>query len=163
MFKRSEPDSPREEPVVRADPSSAARGGARERATIGPSIRIKGDLAGEEDLVVQGRVEGTISLPENLLTVGSEGQLNATVSARIIDVEGRVEGDLNGQEQVILRRSGNVQGNIVAPRVTIEDGCRFKGSIDMDAAGQQRGSGGKVADLKPPGAASDEAGQAKRS
>ena len=57
---------------------------------------------------------------------------NATVNARVINVEGRVEGDLHGEEQVVLKRSANVQGNITAPRVTLEDGAKFKGSIDMD-------------------------------
>ena len=155
MFKRSDSEEERAEPIVGAD--TPARPAARQPgqtggATIGPSIRIRGDLAGEEDLVVRGHVEGTISLPANLLTVGKEGQISATVTARLIEVEGRVEGDLNGQEQVILRRSGNVRGNIVAPRVTIEDGCHFKGSIDMDAKPAQSAGGSfadpKVADLK---------------
>jgi cytoskeletal protein CcmA (bactofilin family) len=153
MFKRSDQDESRAEPTVGGDPMPIAKPPAKgEHAAIGPSIRIKGDLAGDEDLVIQGQVEGTVSLPDNLLTVGSSGQLNATVSARVIDVEGRVEGDLNGQEQVVLRRAGNVRGNIVAPRVTLEDGCHFKGSIDMDAkpaGAQQAGFGNaKVADLK---------------
>jgi len=157
MFKRNDQDDSRAEPTVGAEsaarpaPMPSAGGGG---ATIGPSIRIRGDLAGEEDVVVRGHVEGTISLPANLLTVGKEGQISATVTARMIDVEGRVEGDLNGQEQVVLRRSGNVRGNIVSPRVTIEDGCHFKGSIDMeakpaDALGSASAfSDPKVADLK---------------
>lgn len=161
MFKRNDNDEARAEPKLDAAPTPAAAPTAGTTgATIGPSIRIKGDLAGEEDLVVRGQVEGTVSLPNNLLTVGQEGQLNATVTARVIDVEGRVEGDLNGQEQVVLRRSGNVRGNIVAPRVTIEDGCHFKGSIDMDAGAESARGGGfshpKVADLKTAAGGPDE-------
>lgn len=163
MFKRNDNEEGRAEPTLDAAPASAATpapAAGHPGATIGPSIRIKGDLAGEEDLVVRGQVEGTVSLPSNLLTVGKEGQLNATVTARVIDVEGRVEGDLNGQEQVVLRRSGNVRGNIVAPRVTIEDGCHFKGSIDMDAGADAARAGGfsdpKVADLKTAAGGPDE-------
>ena len=162
MFKRNENDESRAEPTVGVEPTpSVAPPASRGGATIGPSIRIKGDLAGDEDLVVRGQVEGTVSLPNNLLTVGKEGQLNAAVTARVIDVEGRVEGDLNGQEQVVLRRSGNVRGNIVAPRVTIEDGCHFKGSIDMDAKPADAGKGAfsdpKVADLKSAAGVADDA------
>jgi cytoskeletal protein CcmA (bactofilin family) len=101
-------------------------------ATIGTSITIRGDLSGEEDLLVRGRVEGTINLPQNRVTVGEEGRVNASVFARSITVEGEVEGDMHGEEQVVVRRSGRVRGNIASPRVTLEDGCRFKGSIDMD-------------------------------
>ncbi|RKZ37471.1 MAG: polymer-forming cytoskeletal protein [Gammaproteobacteria bacterium] len=105
---------------------------SRELATIGPSISMCGDLSGDEDLMVQGRVEGTITLRQNTLTVGREGRVKANVHAKLVRVEGNVEGDLRGDEQVIVNRSGNVQGNIVAPRVTLEDGCKFRGTIDMD-------------------------------
>ena len=154
MFnKRSEPsdtiepaESRREEPILPArHRSQAAPAPSGECATVGPSIRIQGDMTGEEDLLVQGRIEGTVSLKNNLVTVGKDGHVNATVDARVIRIEGTVEGDLRGNEQVIVTRTGNVRGNIVAPRVTLEDGCRFKGSIDMDVA--DSGSKGKVTDL----------------
>lgn len=175
MFKRNDTEDAREEPTMNpkapaASPPPAAAPkpapSSGNGATIGPSIHIKGDMAGKEDVLVQGRVEGTISLPDNLLTIGKEGQINATVTARVINVEGRVEGDLNGQEQVVLKRSGNVQGNIVAPRVTLEDGCHFKGSIDMDAAsGERRGGAtfGNVADLKTAAGSEDLSGKATKS
>lgn len=104
----------------------------REAAVIGPSIQIKGDLSGEEDLVIQGKVNGTIQLKEKSLTVGSQGQVNANVLAHSIIVEGEVNGDLYGSERVSIRKTGNVQGNIVSPKVSLDEGCRFKGSIDMD-------------------------------
>lgn len=133
MFKKTDPEPMRPEgqrPEPEPRPAPVARG--RDAATIGPSISLRGDMTGEEDLVIQGSVEGTISLRTNLLTIGKDGHISATVNARVIVVEGKVEGDLNGEEQVILKQSANVQGNIVAPRVTLEDGCHFKGSIDMD-------------------------------
>ncbi len=154
MFKKrnetesSHDDIPMSVPPVSVTPQRAAA--AKEAATIGPSIRINGDLSGEEDLVVQGQVEGTITLKQNALRVGKEGHVSATVRARVIDVEGRVEGDVIGDEQVVLHRSANVQGNISAPRVTLEDGCRFKGSIDMDSIDGQLAKSPKVTDFKPP-------------
>ena len=112
-------------------PASSPRGGG---ATIGPSITIRGEVTGEEDLIVQGHIEGTINLKEHNVTIGKEGQVVADVHGRIIEVDGSVEGDLHGQEQILMRRTGRVKGNVKAPRVTLEDGCRFKGAIDMDVA-----------------------------
>ena len=101
-------------------------------AMIGPSIRIKGDLTGEENLVIEGQVEGTIHLEKNDLTIGSSGRIKANIQAKGVIVEGQVEGDILGKEKVIIRRTGNMRGNIVAPRVTLEDGAMFKGSIEME-------------------------------
>ena len=101
-------------------------------ATIGPSIHIKGDLTGEEDLIIQGRVEGTINLKQNNLTIGQEGDINANIFARTITVEGTLKGDIHGEEKVVIKKSGKVNGNVTAPRVSLEDGARFKGSMDMD-------------------------------
>jgi len=134
MFKKSEPEDGRTEPMIHSSeqsmPSTTTR--SRTAATIGPSIQISGDVTGNEDVRIEGRVEGTVNLADNVLTIGKEGQINATVNARIIFVEGKVEGDLKGDEQIVVQASGNVRGNIVSPRVTLEDGCKFKGSIDMD-------------------------------
>jgi cytoskeletal protein CcmA (bactofilin family) len=105
---------------------------AREAAVIGPSIQINGDLSGEEDLIIQGKVTGTIQLKEKSLTVGTQGQVDANVLAHSVIVEGEVKGDLYGSERVAIRKTGIVHGNIVSPKVSLEEGCRFKGSIDMD-------------------------------
>lgn len=99
---------------------------------IGPSIKIKGEVTGEEDLLIQGKVEGTISLKDQELSVGESGRVTADIAARVVKIEGEVTGDISGSEKVVIARSGNVRGNIVAPRVTLEDGAIFKGSIDMD-------------------------------
>ena len=116
------------------NPPTTPSSDLKERATIGASIFVKGDLTGEEDLVVQGRVEGTIRLSQNNVTVGARGRVKADVRARIISVEGQVEGNLYGEEKIVIRKSGRVKGNLVAPRVSLEEGSTFKGSIDMEAA-----------------------------
>jgi cytoskeletal protein CcmA (bactofilin family) len=103
-----------------------------ERAIIGPSITIKGDVTGEEDLVIQGRVEGKVDLAQHNVTVGSNGRIKANIFGRSVTVEGEVEGDLHAEEQIAIRKSGKVRGNVSAPRVTIEDGAMFKGAIDME-------------------------------
>jgi cytoskeletal protein CcmA (bactofilin family) len=110
----------------------------KEGATIGPSISIKGDLTGGEDLIIQGQVEGKIDLKQNNLTVGKSGRIKADIYGRMITIEGEVEGNLYGEEQILLRQSGSVRGNIVAPRVSLEDGSKFKGSIDMEPKGAEK-------------------------
>ena len=164
MFKKHEPEDGRTEPMIHSsDNSMLPTTRSRTPATIGPSIQISGDVTGNEDVRIEGRVEGTVNLSDNILTVGKEGQINATLNARAIFVEGKVEGDLKGDEQVIVHSSGDVRGNIVAPRVTLEDGCKFKGSIDMDvepSAARAPGSAGrgeKIADIKSAAGAGGDA------
>ena len=114
-------------------PSGADRPprGPREAAVIGPSITIRGDVTGDEDLTIQGRIEGTVTLKQHNVSVGPEGKVDASIHGRSVTVEGEVKGDLRGEEQVVLKRTSRVQGNIQAPRVTVEDGARFRGGIDM--------------------------------
>ena len=103
-----------------------------DRAIIGPSITIRGDVTGDEDLVIQGRVEGKVDLAQHNVTVGVNGRIKANVLGRTVTVEGEVEGDLHAEEQIVIRKSAKVRGNVAAPRVTIEDGATFQGSIDME-------------------------------
>ena len=109
---------------------------------IGPTIRIKGEVSGEENLIIEGKIEGTVTLRGKDLTVGSSGSVKANVSANMVKIDGEVRGDITGEEKVIISNTGKVQGNIVAPRVTLEDGAKFKGSIDMDPSE-------RVAEAKP--------------
>ena len=104
---------------------------SKEQAVIGPSIIIKGELSGEEDLMIQGRVEGTIELKNNNVTVGRTGHIKADIYGKVISIEGEVQGNLFGEEKVVIRESGVVRGNMRTPRFSLEDGARFKGSIDM--------------------------------
>ena len=105
---------------------------AGERAVIGASITIRGDVTGEEDLVIQGRIEGKVDLAQHNVTVGTNGRIKANVAGRTVTVEGQVEGDLRAEEHIALRKTAKVRGNLAAPRVTIEDGASFLGSIDME-------------------------------
>ncbi len=104
------------------------------RAIIGPSIHVKGELIGNEDLVVEGRVEGVIRLKEHHLTVGKSAEVQATLEAKSIRVEGTVHGDVQAGERVELAAGSTLVGDITAPRIIISDGARFKGSVDMDHA-----------------------------
>lgn len=133
----------------------AATSSRREAAIIGPSIHLDGDLRGQEDLLIEGEVSGTVQLRNNSLTIGSQGKVKANVYAKEVIVEGLVEGDLFGAERVVIRKSAQVRGNITSPRVSIEEGASFKGSIEMDstqveaALGKNRGAGAAKAAPTP--------------
>lgn len=120
------------QPQDSSSPGAQAPVASGRAAVIGPGIRINGDINGDENLLIEGRVEGKIQLGANQVDIGQGGYVKADISANIIKVSGKVRGDLNGAEKVIISRTGNVRGNIKAPRMTLEDGAIFKGSIDMD-------------------------------
>ena len=107
-----------------------------EKASIGKSIVINGELSGSEDLTIEGRVDGKIELRDHVLTVGSNGRIKAQISAKAIVVLGQVTGNLNATEKVDIKETGSVEGDVVAPRVAIADGSHFKGSIDMQKKDQ---------------------------
>jgi cytoskeletal protein CcmA (bactofilin family) len=133
MWKKEEGASAGEPPVERAKEMKPARPAAKagEAATIGPSITIKGDVSGDEDLLIQGRVDGSVSLEQQSVTVGREGRVKADITGRVLIVEGSVTGNLKADERVILRASARVEGDITAPRVVLEDGATFRGLVDM--------------------------------
>ncbi len=100
-------------------------------SVIGPSVRFKGELTAEEDLLVQGQVQGSIRHTARL-TIGRQGTVKADVRAKEILVDGEVQGDLYATESINVRASAHVKGNIFSPTVTLIEGAHFKGSIDMD-------------------------------
>jgi cytoskeletal protein CcmA (bactofilin family) len=115
-------------PLPRSAPQAV-----KEHALIGPTIEIKGNLGGDEDLLVEGQIEGKIELRQHSVTIGKSGRVRADIHGRTIVVQGEVHGNLYGEEQIVLRQTSTVRGNLLAPRVTLEDGSNFKGSIDMTA------------------------------
>lgn len=146
MWKKDEqtdstPESTRE--AAQRPPSRGDSGKGNGIATIGRSIRIKGDVTGDEDLLIQGHVDGSVKLEQHAVTVGANGRVHASISARIVTVEGEVEGNLTAEERVVLRSSARVQGDIEAPRVVLEDGASFRGGIDMGEPAPARGSGSR--------------------
>jgi cytoskeletal protein CcmA (bactofilin family) len=100
-------------------------------SVIGETLHFKGELSAGEDLVIEGKVEGTINQGKCCLTVKPKGQLIANVNATKIFIEGKVTGDLSATVSVTVRESGVVDGNIIAPRVAITEGATFNGNIQM--------------------------------
>src|ERR1700731_4933172 len=107
-----------------------------EQATIGKSLIVKGELTGSESLYIDGKVEGAINLPGNRVTVGRNGQVAANISAREVVVLGKVRGNINASDRVDIRSEGSLTGDVIAQRISIEDGAFFKGGIDIRKPGQ---------------------------
>ncbi len=120
-------------------------------AVIGSSIHIEGTISGDENLVIDGRVEGSIFVQKAMVTIAKTGTVRADVQAKVIKVDGEVRGELRGTESVEIGPSGTVIGDIRSPRVMLQDGCQFKGLVDMDykesTAGADRGG---LGNKKPP-------------
>jgi len=135
------------EPTPVAAPRNATLNSA-DQATIGKSLVIKGEVTGSESLYIDGRVEGSINLSGNRVTVGRNGIVNANISAREIVVLGKVRGNLQASDRVDIRTEGSLTGDVVAQRISIEDGAFFKGGIDIRKPGQS-------ADRKPNGDAKE--------
>ena len=100
-------------------------------AQIGKSVVIKGELSGSEDLFLDGLVEGTIALKGNSLTVGPNGNVKASIDAKGVVVQGKLEGNIQASDRVELRKSANVTGDIATQRISIEEGAFLKGKVDI--------------------------------
>jgi len=148
--ERAPEAAPQRQEAGRTEPTTPARPtGHRDAAVIGPSIHIDGDVRGEEDLLIEGEVNGTVQLKNNSLTIGPQGKVRADVYAQTVTVDGYMEGDLFGSERVSIRKSAQVRGNVTSPRVSLEDGAKFKGSIEMDPQAVQSAVGSNRSTGKP--------------
>jgi cytoskeletal protein CcmA (bactofilin family) len=125
------------EPTPTTSRSSApvASQAAADQATIGKSLVVKGEVTGSESLYIDGKVEGAINLPGNRVTVGRNGQVAANISAREVVVLGKVRGNINASDRVDIRSEGSLTGDVIAQRISIEDGAFFKGGIDIRKPG----------------------------
>ena len=117
---------------------------------IGKSVIIKGDLTGSEDLTIEGQVEGKIELRQNILTIGANGKIKAQIFAKVVIVQGEVQGNITATERIDIRDNGSVDGDLVSPRIAIADGAHFRGSIDMQ---RQAKAGGETRPEAKPAAA----------
>ena len=122
---RPAPPAPAFEPPGRTPPPTG------DQATIGKGLFIKGEITGSESLFVDGKVEGSITLPGNRVTVGRNGQVAANITAREIVVLGKVRGNVAASDRVDIRAEGALTGDVAAARISIEDGAFFKGGIDI--------------------------------
>lgn len=137
MFKkkseeRSEPEltmePPAAKPAVKTQDPDVRK---RSVSVIGPTLRFRGELSANEDLIIEGQIDGTIAHQDKNLTIGRQGRVKADIHANMVEILGEVEGDVRGDEIVKLHKTAVVRGNIYTPRLVMEDGANFSGSIDM--------------------------------
>ena len=129
------PGSPEQSPAVTSIGSASSRPGipaARNLSFLGPSLEIKGKVSGEEDLQIDGKVEGPISLQGQKLIAGRSAQLHSEIAAREVIVYGKVQGNVRAQDRVEIKKDGSVLGDITTARISIEDGAYFKGRIEIE-------------------------------
>jgi len=138
------------EPSAPATPRAAVASSA-EHATIGKSLVIKGEVTGSESLYIDGRVEGSINLAGNRVTIGRNGVVAANINAREIVVLGKVRGNLTASDRVDIRNDGSLTGDVIAARISIEDGAFFKGGIDIRKPGQ-KANGSDAKEVEPAAA-----------
>jgi len=135
---RIEPRTPVRPPDTRVAEARAFESRAVEsvpRASVlGPTLRFRGELSAQEDLIIQGSVEGSITHTQSL-TVGTDGTMKGDIRARVIVIDGKVEGDLYATESISIRATAKVKGNVFAPRVGITEGAFFQGQVEMQPSG----------------------------
>jgi len=145
--QQTQPEAPAAPPVQSpaspvvpfAAPSASRLGspGARNSARIGAGLAIRGEIIGKEDLQIDGKVDGPISLHGHELTVGPTGQLNSEIHAGELIVFGKIVGDVHARGRVDIKKDGSIIGDISSARISIEDGAHFKGRIEIDPARSQ--------------------------
>jgi cytoskeletal protein CcmA (bactofilin family) len=135
------PPTPSFDAGQRPAPAPVATPATGEQATIGKSLVIKGEVTGSESLYIDGKVEGSITLAGNRVTVGRNGQVAANITAREIVVLGKVRGNVTASDRVDIRSEGSLTGDVTAQRISIEDGAFFKGGIDIRKPGSNEKGG----------------------
>ena len=137
----------------RATAPSSSASAAVEQASISKGLSIKGEITGTESLFIDGKVEGSINIPGNRVTVGKNGVVNASISAREIVVLGKLKGNVTATDRVDIRAEGALTGDVAAARISIEDGAFFKGGIDIRKPGADQKPNGTAKDKSEPTAA----------
>jgi cytoskeletal protein CcmA (bactofilin family) len=131
---RMDPRSPQPRAAEPRAPEARAAETAPKASVLGPTLRFRGELSAQEDLIIQGSVEGSITHTQSL-TVGTDGTMKGDIRARVIVIDGKVEGDMYATESVNIRATAKVKGNVFAPRVGITEGAFFQGQIEMQPSG----------------------------
>jgi cytoskeletal protein CcmA (bactofilin family) len=124
-----------------------------EQATIGRTLVIKGEISGAEALYIDGRIEGKISLPDNRVTIGRNGSVQANITAREVVVMGKVSGNIDCSDRVDIRSEGSVTGDVSTVRISVEDGAVLKGGIQVRSGESKQEKQAKPAEAPKPAAA----------
>ncbi len=132
------PAANHEATAMRPSYTSSTPSTASDRATIGKSLQIKGEVIGSESLYIDGKIEGAITLPDSRVTVSRDARVSANITAREVVIFGEVTGNIRASDRVDIRSEGSVTGDVTTQRITIGDGAFFRGGIDISKPGQQK-------------------------
>jgi cytoskeletal protein CcmA (bactofilin family) len=135
MLQPAENTSPKSQ--FPSNPNAAPAKTTGEQATIGRSLIIKGEVSGSESLYIDGRIEGTVNLADNRVTVGRNGSVAANIVAREVVIMGKVQGNIQCSDRLDIRSEGALTGDVVTQRISVEDGALLKGSVQVRAAEQK--------------------------
>jgi cytoskeletal protein CcmA (bactofilin family) len=152
----AERSAPVSSPTYQPKPQQATAVAGGNMANIGKSITLKGDLSGNEDLVIEGHIEGRVDLPNNQLTIGANGTCAAAVHAKTVIVVGKVTGNVTATERIEIQATGLVNGDVSAPRLIVQEGAVVNGSIEMGAKAKASQAAAASASPAPPLGASAE-------
>ena len=150
MLQPAENNSPKSQ--FPSNPNSAPLktiGSPVEQATIGRSLVIKGEVSGSEALYIDGRIEGTVNLADNRVTIGRNGIVAANITAREVVIMGKVQGNIQCTDRLDIRGEGSLTGDVVTQRISVEDGAVLKGSVQVRAAEHKNEKAHHQAQAKP--------------
>lgn len=119
--------------VSEVPPIASSENSLSPKAVIGSKIKLKGELSGEEDIQINGEVEGSITLKNNIVRVGENGKLQSNLTAKSVIVEGMVDGDIHAHDLVTIKSGSHLTGNVTSERVQLDDGAKFSGTINLGA------------------------------
>ncbi len=134
MLQPSESQKPLSSPRTTSYAPLSVSSSPLEQATIGQSVVIKGEVTGAEALYIDGRIEGTISVPQHRVTIGRHGSIQASINARELVIMGKVNGNVECLDRLDIRGEGSLTGDVITQRISVEDGALMKGSIQVRAA-----------------------------
>jgi cytoskeletal protein CcmA (bactofilin family) len=115
-------------------PAKTAISSPTEQASIGRTLVIKGEISGSETLYIDGRVEGSIHLDDNRVTIGRNGTVAANIIAKEVVIMGKVQGNIECSDRLDIRSEGSLTGDVTTPRISVEDGAILKGSVQVKTA-----------------------------
>ena len=127
---KSEPNTMTVEPKVPRMPEPQKEMGT----LVGSKVKVKGEITGEGSLTVQGQVDGTISFSTGEVTVDQGGKVKADIEARVVQIQGELTGTVSCTELIALQSTADAKGTLQAPRIVLEDGCKFTGDLDTESA-----------------------------
>lgn len=137
-----------------AESAAHANDSAAAWSVLGKTLVFKGELTANEDLLIHGRVEGSISQTASHLAIGAHGDVKGDITGRRVIIQGKLEGDVHAVESIAVEASANVRGNLYAPRISVKDGAKFRGSVDMETGNDGSGDTQRLPRPTPKGSQS---------